>query len=59
MRTEPVYSSGSEQAVMTAPDAVDANAWMLIQELQSENKRLREIVVYLGEIIIRGVVDPK
>ena len=28
-----------------------------VEELQNENKRLRAIVVYLGEMIVRGAVE--
>ncbi len=57
MRTEPVHSPGFDRAVATTPNALDASEWTLIIELQDENKRLREIVVYLSEVIVRGVVD--
>jgi len=40
----------------SAPSATDLASWALIQELQSENKRLRELVLYLSEIVIKNVV---
>ena len=48
---EPVLGSGNGLA--------DAKEWSLIQELQDENKRLREIVIYLSEIVVRNAVERK
>ena len=57
MTTEPIHAPPSEQTTGARPIAVDANAWTLIQELQDENKRLRQIVIHLGELITRVVVN--
>ncbi len=52
-----MHSSATEQAVAATASDPDASEWTLLEELQNENKRLRAIVVYLGEIIVRGAVD--
>jgi hypothetical protein len=57
MRMEPVHSSASDQAVARPPSDPDTSEWTLLEELQNENKRLRAIVVYLGEMIVRGAVE--
>ena len=49
------------QSIASAPSGADAKNLdnSLVDELLSENKRLREIVIYLSEIIIRDVVNRK
>jgi hypothetical protein len=49
------------QSIACAPSGADAKSLdnSLVDELLNENKRLREIVIYLSEIIIRDVVERK
>lgn len=57
MSTETIHASPSDQTTRTPPTAIEASAWTLIRELQDENKRLRQMVIYLGDVITRVVVD--
>jgi hypothetical protein len=57
MTTEPVHTPPSEQTTRPPATVIDTNAWTLIQELQDENKRLRQMVIDLGDVITRVVVD--
>jgi hypothetical protein len=53
-RPEPrviAHESGSATAESTRANASDAD------ELLSENRRLREVVIYLSEIVIRDVLS--
>ena len=49
------------RSIASALSGADANNLdsSLVDELLNENKRLREIVIYLSEIIIRDVVNRK
>jgi hypothetical protein len=48
-------------SIASAPSGADAKNLdnFLVDELLNENKRLREIVIYLSEIIIRDAVNRK
>jgi len=45
----------AQSAVFASPEAATPNAAAL-DELLNENKRLREIVIFLSEIIMRNAV---
>jgi hypothetical protein len=47
----------SMACALTGPDGRASHA--CVDELLNENKRLREIVIYLSEIIIRDAVSRK
>jgi hypothetical protein len=58
---ERAKESTMEQSVVSVPGGIDTNDShdSCVDELLNENKRLREIVIYLSEIIIRDVVSRK
>lgn len=59
MVTGQMLQRSAEPVLGSANGLADANEWSLIQELQDENKRLREIVIYLSEIVVRNAVERK
>jgi len=56
---EPMCRAPTDQALAAPPGAAEPDEWTLLQELRDENRRLREIVIYLSGVIVRGVVDRK
>jgi hypothetical protein len=59
MVTGQLLERSAEPVLGSANGLADTKEWSLIQELQDENKRLREIVIYLSEIVVRNAVERK
>ena len=59
MATGQMLQRSAEPVLGSVNGLADAREWSLIQELQDENKRLREIVIYLSEIVVRNAVERK
>jgi hypothetical protein len=59
MVTGQLLERSAERVLGSANGLADTKEWSLIQELQDENKRLREIVIYLSEIVVRNAVERK
>jgi hypothetical protein len=59
MVTGQLLERSAERVLGSANGLTDTKEWSLIQELQDENKRLREIVIYLSEIVVRNAVERK
>jgi hypothetical protein len=59
MATGRSMQPSAEPVLGSANGLDDANEWSLIEELRDENKRLRDIVIYLSEIVVRNAVGRK
>jgi len=59
MTTEQMLRRPADQSMTPGASLADADDWTLVNELQSENQRLRELVIYLSDIVIKNVVGRK